>query len=700
MNYNPEYTFTEIFPINVEKIPKLYAFSMNLGGGEPYRIGGKLSYRLGKDLGGTWIYSDYKIVTDQKVSDDDVQKAIESLWTSKTDDFRHIQNMKREIQWKPSPYAVGSYVRRYVDNKHGKMIRQLLSKSKIELNECNIKRVHEIRNWVVDGSPALSTSVRSRLVHKKDLYEYSKRTTNQKLEGLWVADKNTTLKDVIFDVVGKLGEHRKRLLQLTQNEKTIEILEKSPDDVPVVSVGRNQYYYAATCLVPIIRSENYSQFGIDARKVNRNLTIGPSERYNLVYRISRTIIGEGWFDFEYNSKRDPNLFLMPEDVGFSPYVKIGNDTIVKHDRQLFFELKKNGPYKYAETFASGKPIQVGAILGNSVKPLDEFYNRLEQELSSIGFDVEIVKEIRASSSTRSELERCVIVLEEESPDIILGVFGQDFEYDTFKRVTLGKGIVSQIVLTRTLENRYALPNIVMGIIGKTGNTPFILADPMPYTDIIVGIDVAREKKKKLSGTINVAALARIFFSDGQFVRYVIHDEPIEGETIPVSVLQSMFPRDEFEGRRVILHRDGVFRGNEVQTLNEWSSEIGATIHPVEVMKSGAPRLYGAGKMDPAPKDVGWPQVGAAMRMDSNSALIVTTLPVSKNSTPQPLRITSKSNLSIEDALHSVLSLKLLHYGSIRQPRLPVTVHYSDDIAGLALRGIKPKELSGNRPYWL
>jgi argonaute-like protein implicated in RNA metabolism and viral defense len=256
------------------------------------------------------------------------------------------------------------------------------------------------------------------------------------------------------------------------------------------------------------------------------------------------------------------------------------------------------------------------------------------------------------------------------------------------------------VLTRTLQNIYALPNIVLGVIGKTGNTPFILANPMKYTDIIVGIDVAREKKKKLSGTINVAALARIYFNDGQFVRYVIHDEPIEGETIPVSVLQSMFPRGEFEGRRVIVHRDGIFRGNEVNTLNEWGKAIGATIHPVEVMKSGAPRLYGAGKMDPGPKDIGWPQVGAAMRMDSKSALLVTTLPVSKNSTPQPLRITSKSNLSVEEAIHSVLSLTLLHYGSTRQPRLPVTVHYSDEIAGLALKGIKPKELTGNRPYWL
>jgi len=30
----------------------------------------------------------------------------------------------------------------------------------------------------------------------------------------------------------------------------------------------------------------------------------------------------------------------------------------------------------------------------------------------------------------------------------------------------------------------------------------------------------------------------------------------------------------------------------------------------------------------------------------------------------------------------------------------VTIHYSDKIAYLALKGIKPKELEGKIPYWL
>ena len=45
-------------------------------------------------------------------------------------------------------------------------------------------------------------------------------------------------------------------------------------------------------------------------------------------------------------------------------------------------------------------------------------------------------------------------------------------------------------------------------------------------------------------------------------------------------------------------------------------------------------------------------------------------------------------------------MTLLHYGSLRPPKLPVTIHWSDKIAGLALKGIKPKKLEGTIPYWL
>ena len=184
-------------------------------------------------------------------------------------------------------------------------------------------------------------------------------------------------------------------------------------------------------------------------------------------------------------------------------------------------------------------------------------------------------------------------------------------------------------------------------------------------------------------------------SDGEFLRYIIHDAPIEGETIPEGILQSMFPMSEFEGKRVVVHRDGPFRGEEKPGLTDWALKIGAEFYLVEVIKSGTPRLYAryANTFEQPPK-------ASAFRLNDTEAFLVSTQLHVNNATVRPLHIRTERSLSIEQAIHSVLSLTILHYGSLKPPRLPVDIHYSDRIAGLALRGIKPKDLEGTIPYWL
>lgn len=235
----------------------------------------------------------------------------------------------------------------------------------------------------------------------------------------------------------------------------------------------------------------------------------------------------------------------------------------------------------------------------------------------------------------------------------------------------------------------------MGILGKTGNIPFVLAEPLPYADLVVGIDVAREKKRGLSGSMNATAIARIYFGDGDFLKYVIHDAPLEGETIPDRVLHSLFPVEEFKGKRVVIHRDGFFRGNEKSALKHWAEQIGAHFHLVEIIKTGSPRLYCE-----SARTIQQPPKGSIFKLSDQEALLVSSLPPFKNATPQPLHVRTEKPFSIEEAIHSILSLTVLHYGSLRQPKLPVTVHYSDKIGYLALRGIKPKNLEGDIPFWL
>lgn len=118
---------------------------------------------------------------------------------------------------------------------------------------------------------------------------------------------------------------------------------------------------------------------------------------------------------------------------------------------------------------------------------------------------------------------------------------------------------------------------------------------------------------------------------------------------------------------------------------------------VEIIKSGAPRFYQ--KNDKLPKQ---PPKGSVFKLSDTEAFLVSSLPPNQNSTPHPLyiRTETEQNFSIEDAIHSVLSFTFLHFGSVRPPRLPVTIHYSDKIAKFILKGIKPNDPEGKIMFWL
>jgi hypothetical protein len=135
----------------------------------------------------------------------------------------------------------------------------------------------------------------------------------------------------------------------------------------------------------------------------------------------------------------------------------------------------------------------------------------------------------------------------------------------------------------------------------------------------------------------------------------------------------------------------------LSTLRDWAQKLNATFLFVEVIKSGAPRLYrwGPSTSSEAPQFLP-PEKGMAFRLNDQEAFLVSTPPPFAQATPQPLHIRTYPPLSIEEALHSVLSMTLLHYGSVRPPRLPVTTHYSDKMGGLVVNDPKSEQLLPKR----
>lgn len=393
------------------------------------------------------------------------------------------------------------------------------------------------------------------------------------------------------------------------------------------------------------------------------------------------------------------MFLSGNDIGYNPRLKIGSGKIVSPD-SIFRSLKKFGLHKPT----SNKQIRIAILNASPQISLDQLQEHLRNELGkNLQYNLKLAIRKQIPKASREFIEPAIEEITQKDPDIILGILpGPDFDtgewtpYDEFKHLTLKKDLQSQVVQSINVNNRYITENIVLGILAKTGNIPYILGEPIAYADLIVGLDVARQKKRNLPGTINSAGVARIYFSNGELMRYNIREAMLEGEILPPHILQDIFPQTEFSGKTILIHRDGNLPDSEKETLMEWGNQIGATFNFVEVIKSRNPRLYGRRNKETikVPK-------GGIMKLSETEALLVSSeLSPSFKATPQPIQVRTHPPFPLEHALHSVLSLTLLHHGSIRFPRLPVTIHYADKICSMAAKGLKPDTRDGAIPFWL
>jgi hypothetical protein len=695
-------TFIEVFPINVSTLPKLYAYQLIIGSKDFSTIGWKFAYRLKTECGGHWVWSENKIVGDKLISEIEIKNVIEVLWKEQPDVYRNLQGLKLDMDCEIAHQSQADFVAFGLFADIQKEIKLMLSQRNHDLGRAKIERTYGVKAWVVNNHPSVSISVQSNLIYKEDFKTYAEKVSNlDQLLGIMVEDKGSTLKDEIVAITGRLIDHRTRLLSLTKKTESKVLIANAPDNELVVSVGKSRYDYLASALKIVLRSADYQRFGIDSQKALNILKIEPKLRSEIVSSIAEITKQRKFIQNAYTSQKDSDLFLNTESLNFSSNLCFGNSKIGKHGEMLS-SLKLYGVYRRAEKFSENNAIRIGIIRGANTESLDKFCPELQEELNKLKFKTEYVGLKNIQEDSRAKIEEAVNILmqKEKQPDIILAFFNDNPEeegsaYDNFKSITIGRGIPSQYIEKSTTTNTFARGNIALGILGKTGNTPFALAEPLPYADLVIGLDVARQKKQNLAGSLNATAIARIYFSNGDLLRYRIHDAPLEGETIPQNVLQSLFPIDEFQGKRVVIHRDGLFRGKEKQVLKSWAKQIGAEFYLVEVIKDAVPRIYSL-----INREVQQPAKGDVFKLSDTQAFLVSSLPPFKNSTPKPLQIRTETPFTIEQAVHSVLSLTLLHYGSLRGTRSPVSIHFSDKIGGLVLKGIKPKDLEGTIPYWL
>src|SRR5882724_2861274 len=356
--------FTEVFPVVPAALPKLFAWRLDLQGGDYATIGGKLSYRLRGAMSGHWVWAGGRVLTDVEVAPERMSAFLQTMWKDYKETFKALRQISRDAGWNVSAQAQADFASRGLLADADKDIRALLAPKRQSLGEATVERVYEARGWVVGGAPAVSVSVFSRLVYKLDVKEYAKRQKKpEDLLGLFVADKTSSLKGEIKEIVGRLVESRTWLRGITQREEMQSLIEKAPDDELVVGVlsGPTTYNYIASALRKVLRSKDLARFGINRQTAQRALRIEPARRAELIKGIADVVKQRKLVGSAFNSSM-AGFFVNGSSVGFDPRVKFGGGHVAEYsEKTVLRKLKDHGLYKRSKRYEDGRPMRIGVI---------------------------------------------------------------------------------------------------------------------------------------------------------------------------------------------------------------------------------------------------------------------------------------------------------------------------------------------------
>ncbi|PHV64268.1 Piwi domain-containing protein [Cyanobacterium aponinum] len=695
--------FTEIFPIQLKSLPKFSTYSIaTITSENKDKVGRKLQYQLQKNFSGHWYWDKVNkcLITDSPQQEAKFNDFIALLWQSKDDIFKNsLQSIVPNDKISPSHQGIADFVAHGLLADINPNIREILKKFIQNKGKYTITYECEKYGYVVNNHPSVSISLKSRLDYKETLKDYLSKIENKnEILGLHVTD--ITKPDfqsamTITSIIGRLGENnnRQRLLSYSISDKMRRIITEANDQELIVETN-NIYHYVVNALKIRVYNQDYERL-----KISEKLQITSDKRIEFLIPIIELIKKTNLVGNAYASSRHQHLFLTQDKLNYSPKLLFANNH--QDNKNVFNSVKKFGVYKPSQN----QKIRIGILNTVPNLNLDDLRSNIRKNLGKegLGYELNLAGEENIHSLSRFNLESAIERLKERKPNIILAIIKGKIEgknnertlYEEFKHLTLKNDIPSQVIRPITINNQFALKNILLGILAKTGTIPYILAHPLKYADFVIGLDVSRQKKRALSGTINSAAMARIYFNNGELLRYSIRDAMLEGEIIPSHILQDMFPVKEFSNKTIIIHRDGRLPLQEKESLLAWGKDINATFYFVEIIKNGNPRLYARedSKTKNAPK-------GSIFKLSETEAFLVSSDFSANMGTPRPLKIRTYPPFPLESALHSVLSLTLLHYGSERPPRLPVTTYYADKISTLASRGLRPQATDGSVPFWL
>lgn len=608
--------------------------------------------------------------------------------------------------------------------------------SEISENQVQVRR--EVNFWAEtlnDTYPAICLTVESSIVYSGDLEQFYenhpyRQDAAKLLVGLKVKDIETNGTAKIIKIAGTIGEKKEELLTKATGSISRRKLEEAEPEQPLVAVqfGKNpqEYVYPLAALKPCVTDQDESLFQVNYGNLLKATKIFYAERQKLLklYKeeAQKTLnnFGVQLREKSINSKEYPALFWTPSISLEQTPILFGKGERGEK-RETLKGLSRGGVYKRHREYADpARKIRLAILKPDNFR-VGDFREQLEKRLELYKFETILPPENQINfsveglgSEKRARLEEAVdqLIRGEIPVDIALVFLPQEDRnadnteegslYSWIKGKFQDRGVMTQMIYEKTLNDKKQYKNIlnqvVPGILAKLGNLPYVLAEPLEIADYFIGLDVGRIPKKNLPGSLNICASVRLYGKQGEFVRCRVEDSLTEGEEIPQRILENFLPQAELKNKTVLIYRDGKFQGKEVENLLARARAIKAKFILVECYKSGIPRLYNLEQ-----KQINAPYKGLAFAVSNREVILITTQISEQIGVPRPLRLKIHElgeQANLKQLVDTTLKLTLLHYGSLKDPRLPIPLYGADIIAYRRLQGICPSLLEDDCQFWL
>lgn len=685
--------FTEVFPIDANKIGHLSAYQVTMKKETADAIIEQLSSRFKKAFTGNWVWLGQMLMTDNAPSPMQLEITFDILCKEFPDIFGAVAQIAELNDWQVTVDDAAKFMAAVCNNNYDNTIRDVLRTHGTRIKNGYVMRDYRLRGWEVNGQPALSFTLKSRLLSLQNV----QATLEQDIDiiNLQVIDKtNARNIGVITDIVAKVQDYREKLLKSITSEAMLGFIHEANSEDSVVSVSFGEYSrdYLASALNIILSPNEYEKFGIDRLSVTKAMTLKPDVVAKIVSSASEVMKKDAIIGNAYNNREYSQHFIYLDHV---PEMEFAKKKVRPYKIEtLSHEFVSHGLFaKHPRFKETAIRIAVINALDNSIAT--DFVEAMRRQMEKdFGLRIEMIKERTVRVVSDKNLASALRAVEKENPHVLLACFADDQQdsYNYLQSLTLGKGIALQAIYEQTMNNPDAMGWIIMGLLAKTGNTPFVLAEPFESTNLVVGLDWVREQ---LTRGDRVVGMSRIYRRDGYFMRYFMGIEELERDTVlPISLLQSLFPAPIFKGKRVMVHHQGELPSDLVEALLAWGRKIQAEFLLVEIHTEDEPHIYALDN------GISSPPWGSAYLLNPAEAFLVSSSSQA-DSMPQSLHIRVRyGGLYIEDAIYAVLALTLLNYGTSHIPRFPVTIQNADQLSEWLARGMLPSNVNNDVPFWL